>query len=587
MSDAAFSAYAALLSLAPSLNLTLGPPEALPHYDTAEPALSFLVGLRFSAEDAAPPHSASAARLISGLHDWAETWARQPQVDLLLCLPSGFPACPPEVRVLRPLLEPGTGGVLNGFLLGVPELFYQAWSPQTQLLSALPEALGWVRGCLLRNGARVNGGANANYTLDAYRATRRRALLPPSDAWAHSVWHRSRFSKHYTIFSSAFAQLFMSMDLPPGFDAGGKALLPMSALELVMRSELREGLEAGGAAGWLREAGAAGEGGSGGGGGGASARTPRGADLSSLLSVAPEESSTGESAMLFAIYGAMEAPVYVGVREFTAPDPTVIIVPPETLANLGVPEGSAVCLYRVELPQITSMVLQPHAEAFLSVQKSTGMPPREFLEESFSNFSALQPGVTILCDGGMGGGNSIVEMEEGEEGEGEGEEGEEPLPTPRLSIRAPEGAYRFSVISIKPAGARAGALFAGFSSSISIEFLPAADLADDMALSPLPNRDDCDATGALQPHPYSPRSNGEGGGSGGGGFESMLPVGIGAAPLAFDAAAAAVVAAAAAAKPVPPPVSAEERRRLQADAAERRMAAAAAAAAAAAGGGRE
>jgi hypothetical protein len=537
--ETAWEAYLSFTSLAPSLQVSLGAPELLPHYDTGEPSLSFIASLRFGAADCEGAHGASAARLVAGLYEWAAAVrGREPMVDLILTLPRAFPASPPEVRVLRPLLEAGTGGVQDGFPLGVPELFHQAWAPNTPLSEALPLAVGAVRRCLLRHGAVVAAGgaaARANYALPAYRATRRRALFPP-DAWMRSVCHRSGFQKDYRVFSSVFAQLFMSVDVPPGFDAGGKALLPMSALELVMRSELREGLEAGSAAGWLRGASAAAAAAAGGGnGGGGGAR-----GLAGLLSVDAADSTTGESAMIFAMFGALETPVFMGVREFTSPDPGVVIVPPEMLANLGVPEGSAVRLYRVELPQITSMVLQPHAAAFLDVARSAGLPPREFLEESFSNFSALQPGVTILCDGALAGGNSVVDV--GEEPAGGG--------APALAIRAPEGAFRFSVISIKPAGARAGALFAGFSSSISIEFLPAADTLDDGVLS----------AGAESDGGGSAVWGGGGGGGGGSSSpppplplllpptaaaaaESPLP-GIGVAALAPDPAAAALLAGA-------------------------------------------
>lgn len=134
--------YAELASASESLRVDVGEPEMLPHYATEEPSLYFLASLRFDPADAEGAGGAHAARLVEGLFAWAERWGQSPCVDLMVILPPDFPARPPEVRVLRPLLESGTGGVMNGFFLGLPALFPAGWTART----GLPGSVALVRG---------------------------------------------------------------------------------------------------------------------------------------------------------------------------------------------------------------------------------------------------------------------------------------------------------------------------------------------------------------------------------------------------------------------------------------------------------
>jgi hypothetical protein len=585
----ALQAYSALCAAAssPHVRAEVSPPEMLPHHTSGIDALTFKVSLAFDETDL--EGCPDARVFLRGLREWAEIWEQTPEVEVLFVLPEGFSGAPVELRMLRPVLAAGTGGVQNGFFLGLPELYPRGWLPSTPLV----DIVGLVRACLLGKGllckapAEVRSDVNAFYTLDAYAATRRRVLEPCLDP---SILHRSGFSHLYTVVSSHFAQYAMYTNVPSGFDAGGKALLPMHALELLMRSELREGLEAPEGTNMLGINLEAITG----------AGTPRGDALNTLL-VGQDEAMTSEAAMIFAASSALEFPVFVGVREFTSPEPGVIIVPREVLENMGCAEGSVINLMRVDLPQVTNIVLQPHSSEFLNVEDTTGLPPREFLEQSFGKFSCLTPGETILVDGDIPGGRE----------------------------------FRFTVVDVQPRSAvfPAGALFQGFSSQISIEFLPAVDTI----AAPVTAGGADPATGEAagqpgvgiyrgeeggdaqffqggsaapvgkQPSPSSSAtsatSSGGGSGGGGGGGRRRLGEGSsGGAPsstassqgissreLSFDPAAAvhlsppSSVATPRVAMPPSAPLSAEELKRRRLEALERRLAAAGAASGASAG----
>ena len=471
------SAYVALSARSEELKISVGGAEELPHYATGSPSLNFVVSVTYDPTDSEPsPHanlcrtSPSAGGSISrtyftafyeSLLAWSEKHNVPPEVDIFVTLPSDFPRSPPEVRVLRPVFEAGTGGVINGFLMGVPELFPRGWAPGT----TLAKVIGWVKGSLPGRGALVDVKSQSFYSLQAYAATRRRVVGAAVTAPAH----RSDFSQNYFVFSSSFAERFMAARVPDGFDAGGKALFPTAALERVMRTELRDGLNAGAAV----------SGGRGVGGGsallgaavtaaGLAGRSAGGGvSMDQLLNVNADDAMTSEAAMVFELHSPLGFSTFVGVREFTSPEPDMIIIPPEMLANLGIVEGTQVRVTRADLPQLTSLVLQPHSTAFLDVEETTGCPPRDFLEMSFNNFSAFSPGETLLCSGGAEncGLSDVDILFDSEDPENAHKS------AIALRVRPPQGAYRFTIVSIEPAEAPAAQLFRGFAASINIEFL--------------------------------------------------------------------------------------------------------------------
>lgn len=372
--------------------------------------------------------------------------------------PSGvFPLRPPEVRLLRPILKPGTsiesgGGVVNGFFAGIPQLLPAGWSPST----GLPMVLRWIRDCLISNGARVVVDTNAFYNVQAYNSARKMALTSPK----YSLRHKCNFRREVNysrigngngsgrsttssstsvggliIFSAAFAEFNLQFPISgqEHFEYGNKILLSESTLEVLLRSEI--GMDS---------------------------------DISSSSSsrfgmVGRSTSASSESAMVFELQSPFGFPVYVGVAEFTSPEPNIIIAPQQVMNALRVCEGTEITVTRVNLPSATSLVLQPHSSNFDAVEDLTGKPPREFLEDSLVAYSCLQVGSVILCGGGVGIASrpEFIFSNDGAARIGE----------------APDTAFRFNVVACEPfdSGNGAVALFTGFQSQVSINFLPPSD----------------------------------------------------------------------------------------------------------------
>ena len=372
-----------------------------------------------------------------------------------------FPLVPPEVRLLRPLLRPATGagtggGVVNGFFVGVPQLLPQGWVPGV----GLPMVLRWVRECLLRNGARVRVDTNAFFNVQAFQASRRLFRSVPR----YALRHRSGFRREarpataasiaaasttsiggLVVVSATFAEFSMQFALQaqPHFEYGNKVLLSSALLELLMRPEM--GVPADADTGSLR----------------ARAARMRGAAAAAADEAAM--SATSEAAMIFELLSPQGHPVYVGVAEFTSPEPFVIVAPQQVMDLLRVRDGAELTVTRVNLPAATSLVLQPHAADFDAVEALTGKEQREFLEDSLLAYTCLQAGATVLC----GGGRDVARP-----------------PEPRFTDAGearpgapPDNAFRFTVVAVEPAEAGNGAvaLFAGFQSEVAISFLPPAD----------------------------------------------------------------------------------------------------------------
>jgi hypothetical protein len=327
-------------------------------------------------------------------------------------LPDSYPLQPPQVRLLWPMLAHGTGGVVAGCFL-IPALFPRGWNPSFDLTMVV----AWVRDILRVARARVALDTNAHYNVRSFAAARRRLMLCEPEA---GLAHAQRFERTYYLYSSAFALEVMSAPVPADFEAGNKVLLPAAALELLARGELA-GMGGRGASGTLR-----------------------------LRPAASSEAFGGEEAMIFEVTSHLGFPVYCGVREFTSPEPDAVIVPQELFASMGVPEGTEVAVRRVRLPAIASAVFEPHSTNFYAVDTFTGLEPKAYLEASLRRFTCLQAGDVILCDGG---GEAIAQ-----------------------GGFAGASSFRFNVVAVKPDRAPAAALWAdGYATSLSMEFLPAAD----------------------------------------------------------------------------------------------------------------
>jgi hypothetical protein len=106
------------------------------------------------------------------------------------------------------------------------------------------------------------------------------------------------------VFSATFAECRLHFPLQgqAHFEYGNKVLLSSTLLEELMRSEMSADGDA----------------------------SPHGAALGALgFEVGRQQSATSDSAMVFELLSPCGHPVYVGVAEFTAPEPDMASVPPE------------------------------------------------------------------------------------------------------------------------------------------------------------------------------------------------------------------------------------------------------------------
>ncbi len=438
---------------------------------------------------------------------------------------------------------------MNGYFVRVPELLPRGWSPRV----GLPMVLTWLRNCLRAHGARVNLETNAFYALQPFAATRRLALARPLPALRHS----SDFATSYTAYSGAFAEYVLHTTVRPDFEYGNKVLLPAASLELLVRSEL-SGPGAGAGAGAGAGDGSRPRGGPG-------SRPPGSSVLFEMATGANTSAATSESAMTFELLSPLGFPVYVGVAEFTSPEPDIVVLPSALMAALGIGEGAEVRVSRVALPPAHTVVLQPHSTTFHAVADFTDLGPREFLEESLTAYACLQAGTAILC-GGIPGAAPRPDVEIVDEArDAAGVRSSDAAAgfaspgggSPAFVVRPPPTVFRFNVVEVRGEpgtsvgddGPGAVALFAGFQSQVNIEFLPAMDdfhVASSAASSaargegpaPGPGKGFMGASVAAPTTPSRP-------GGSGGGMSSASPSSspaIREAPVAFDPAAAFLAA---------------------------------------------
>jgi len=482
-----------------------------------------------------PAGAGGGGSLLPDLVEYARRYRREPLIRILLTFESVPPEADttahdegavfavsgadaplvPTLRILYPMLEHGTGRVLNGFPV-VPGLLPQGCSPLFDALTAVQ----WVRDLLLCHGARVDLECSAFYNKQGFEAVRRKLFAAPSP----SIGHPKPLQRRLCAYSSAFALEVMGLELPDGFDCGNKVLLSPVLLHQLAAGDAPAGRGAEG---------------------------PLGHASASLLSDAGH-GFEDEAALTFELVSPLGFPTYCGVAEFTCPHPDAVILPAAMMACLCVAEGTELAVRRVSLRPVESLVLQPHSLNFQAVRAFLGMAPRAFLERSLIRYATVQPGDVLACDGGPevaaraarsaagaapppaavagaasgrpaatttrgGGGGDLAASsdyatdaqlahllsdafgdeeaaavaaaaaapttggagfghlgsssgdhdDDHEEGEG-GAEGSPPGARPDM-------VFRFTVVSMKPADASACSLWAAYAGQVAIEFLPAAD----------------------------------------------------------------------------------------------------------------
>ena len=365
--------------------------------------------------------------LLVALEERSRRFGKPRSLLVNVQLPRGFPATPPEIRVIEPVFVTGTGGIINGNVL-LPCLWPEGWRREGGF--PLCDVLAWVRDHVLASGALLDRDSNHYYNAAAHAATRAKLRKRPD----LSIRHPATFSRRLCVYGSLFATTVLGLSLPDGFDAGNKVLLPSVCLAQLAQSELqalRSDADTEPAAGQTPAEGKA-----------AAQRRVlerlRNGDAS-------EDDFMDGSALTFELVSVLRFPVYVGVAAFTVPHSDALVVPIQVLQSLGIPEGSEVTLSRVALPPAQSLVLQPLTVNFEAVEAFTDRPPREYLEASLTRFGCLQAGDVIMCDGGPAQAGGVPHE------------------------------FWFNVIATKPAEAAAVALWSKFHAQLPIEFVPAAD----------------------------------------------------------------------------------------------------------------
>ena len=485
--DAALVAHADLVAAATGSALHVGPLER----EIGSPPRCLVTLLVAGAPPPIPELAAATAQLYADVEAWAQRYGETAGLELELCFPEDFPLAMPRLRLLRPILVRGTGGVNCGAFI-TPELMPDGWHPS----SNATDLARIVRTCLARWLARVDMSTSAAYPVRAFEAAAHRISLRRDP----SLLHPQRFRRVMTVCSGGFAQSVMGQRIPVGFEHGNRALLPSSTLELLARAELKD-----------------------------MARTE--AEHPTIfgrrtgdVGAAEEEpaSFVAESAMLFELVSALRFPVYVGVREFTVSDDRIIVVPGAVLAAMGVPEASDVTVSRVALPATASLTLQPHSATALDAwmaarggSDSSDALHRDFLEASLRNYACLAAGEVIQCRASGGAGGDVATARGGGERAGTaqgrrgGGAGATTLPPDVLAALLDAGedvseyftddnggtarsndvvgtahfddagdqavTVAYTVVDVAPAGAPAVALFSLYSSSVPISLLPAVD----------------------------------------------------------------------------------------------------------------
>lgn len=287
---------------------------------------------------------------------------------------------------MRPRLQEGTGGVVNGALT-VPVLMPEGWNPSFSVAMAVSFAHDFIA----QNQPVIDGSVppTAFYNAQAFNATQER--LRTARAVPAAYLHPRQFKKSIIIYSGAFAARVMSLSIPPGFEAGNKALLPVAMLELLARGETEALVEA---SEWE---------------GAGTAEAGAGYDD------ARDASFSESAAMVFELTGALGVASFVGAGDFSVPHPDVVVLPSALMGGLCAGEGSTAALRRVALPPVSAITLQPHGSAFWEGEADaaeagadalcrgvggTGLSAREFLEAALTRHVSLQAGDVIVCDAG-------------------------------------------------------------------------------------------------------------------------------------------------------------------------------------------
>ena len=297
-------------------------------------------------------------------------------LDLEVRFPPSYPADPPIVRLVRPILVPFTGRASSG-AFALPVLMTRGWDESRDVALILRE----LRGSLLKYGARVDvarGGAESEYPLDSFLASHiyihdrdpttsvgaggggggggsggsgREGGGGKGGRGTRGTRNVNEFQQSYTVVSRTFGREVMGLGprLGPRFEAGNKVLMPQSALT---------GMEAAGKR-------------------------------------ALDDEWVSGAATCFELATKAGIRAYCGCLEFTSPEEDLVIVPDWLLADMFGTEGMTVTARSVELPKVSQVTLQPHSDDWTRVQETAGMDGKLFLQEALKHHTTLAKGSTV------------------------------------------------------------------------------------------------------------------------------------------------------------------------------------------------
>lgn len=277
-------------------------------------------------------HFSRSSRLAQSLRAYVKAYpTRDARLRVDVVFPHDYPKRPPTMRLVRPILINGTGGVDNGLIL-LPVLFPDTWTRRRARSIKIADVLERARALLVEKDAEVDVTTNGAYDKRAFDAVYDRYVTRPT-ILRGAV---SYLDRTYDVMSETEAKRVLGRGHVPSLAHGNKVLLPGSDFASFQRKATERG------------------------------------DAKHFI---------GEHALTFETCVA-DGPLkgtkaYCGVLQWSAP-PGHVVVPDSMLSAMG-GEGRRVRVRHVVLPQVDKVALMPHsAETLRAINDSIGA--RLFLE---------------------------------------------------------------------------------------------------------------------------------------------------------------------------------------------------------------
>ena len=274
-------------------------------------------------------------------------------IELEIVFPESFPQTAPVLRLVRPVLDPHSGGCDMG-ALALPVLFPEGWSTHFTML----QVFRWVRAHLCASQPRLRWSCAGHYPRAAFdqakaRLENRESMLKISSMMTE---------KAYIAMSRTNAtSLGLMNHFPAQFEVADKVELPGHILDLLT-----------------------------------------------------EDGTTGSQALTFEISAPSGVKVYCGAN-FSSPEPNLIIMTDWRWSCLASPECTEVKLTPVELPRALSinlnalshkfaalsidhnMVLQSALQNYTTLQSGMTIPVRVFEDVYHFQIAATTPMAPAVC----------------------------------------------------------------------------------------------------------------------------------------------------------------------------------------------